>query len=125
MNAHANKEVAVTFLQLVASGHVDEGYESYVDMNGRHHNAYFPAGFEALKQAMKESHEKEPNKQFTPKHVLCDGDLVAVYSQLIRMADAPEIAVVHMFRIKDGKIVEMWDVGQEIPESNPNIDGAF
>jgi predicted SnoaL-like aldol condensation-catalyzing enzyme len=94
-------------------------------MTGKHHNVYFPAGFQHLKEAMKESHAKEPNKEFKPKTVLCDSDLVVVHSHLKRAADVPEIQVVHMFRITNGKIVEMWDCGQEIPKDNPNADGAF
>ncbi|PIQ76898.1 polyketide cyclase [Candidatus Peregrinibacteria bacterium CG10_big_fil_rev_8_21_14_0_10_49_24] len=120
-----NKAVALNFLKLVAHGNVDEGYEKYVDMDGKHHNVYFSAGFQQLKDAMKESHAKEPNKEFTPRTVICDGDLVAVHSHLKRSSDAPEIQVVHIFRFVDGKIVEMWDCGQEIPKNNPNTDGAF
>ena len=119
------KDIAVQFLTLAASGKVDEAYETYVDMNGKHHNVYFPTGFPALKEAMKEAHEQSPNKSFTPKTVLCEGDLVAVHSSVIRESDAPEISVVHMFRIESGKIVEMWDTGIEVPADSPNTDGAF
>ncbi len=31
----------------------------------------------------------------------------------------------HIFRLDDGKIVEMRDCGQAIPENSPNSDGAF
>ncbi len=119
------KEVAVQFLQLAASGKIDEAYDRYVDMKGKHHNVYFAAGFPALKQAMGDAHKQSPNKSFTPKHVLCDGDLVAVYSRVIRESGGPDISVVHMFRIENGKIVEMWDCGMEIPTDCPNADGAF
>jgi predicted SnoaL-like aldol condensation-catalyzing enzyme len=73
----------------------------------------------------KDAHEKSPNKNFTQKTVLCDGDLVAVHSSVIRVSDAPEISVVHLFRIKGGKIVKMWDCGMEVPQEMPNADGAF
>ena len=119
------KDFALRFLTLAASGKVDEAYDKYVDMQGKHHNVFFPAGFSALKKAMKDSHAQEPNKQFTPQNVLCDGDLVAVHSRLIRARGGPEISVVHMFRIENGKIVEMWDTGMEVPLDSPNTDGAF
>jgi hypothetical protein len=35
------------------------------------------------------------------------------------------MSVVHMFRIRNGKIAEMWDCGQQIPKDSPNTDGAF
>jgi predicted SnoaL-like aldol condensation-catalyzing enzyme len=121
----ANKDSALDFLQLVVSGQIDLAYAKYVDMQGKHHNIYFPAGFEALKQAMHESHAQFPVKQFKRKNVLADGDLVAVHSSIVLKADDPGITVVHLFRFKNGKIVEMWDVGQEIPHESPNSDGPI
>jgi predicted SnoaL-like aldol condensation-catalyzing enzyme len=35
------------------------------------------------------------------------------------------MAVVHILRFEGGKIVEMWDVGQEIPKDSPNALGVF
>jgi predicted SnoaL-like aldol condensation-catalyzing enzyme len=39
--------------------------------------------------------------------------------------DDPGMTVVHIFRFQNGKIIEMWDVGQEIPHDSPNVDGAI
>jgi predicted SnoaL-like aldol condensation-catalyzing enzyme len=36
-----------------------------------------------------------------------------------------EYAVVHIARIEGGRIVELWDVGQEIPKDSPNANGMF
>lgn len=36
-----------------------------------------------------------------------------------------EIAVVHMFRFENGKILEMWDVGQVMEKDSPNENGMF
>lgn len=124
-NKQANKEAAVTFLQLVVAGQIDEAYTKYVDMRGKHHNVYFPAGFEALKKAMHESHAQFPVKQFKSKNVLADENLVAVHSHIVLKQGDPGMAVVHLFRFENGKIVEMWDVGQEIPHDTPNTDGVI
>ena len=106
----ATKQAAVEFLQLVVAGHIDEGYKRFVDMNGKHHNVFFPAGFGALKKAMAENHVELPNKQFTPINVIADGDFVAVHSHLVLQKSDQEMAVVHIFRFHGDKIVEMWDV---------------
>jgi predicted SnoaL-like aldol condensation-catalyzing enzyme len=118
-----NKEMVVDFLQLVVTGSIDAAYKKYVDMNGKHHNAFFPAGLPALQAAMKEDQAQSPQKQITIVNVLSDGDRVAVLSHLRRGSD--DMAVVHLFRFKEGRIVELWDCGQVLPQEIPNRDGAF
>jgi predicted SnoaL-like aldol condensation-catalyzing enzyme len=121
----AHKEQAVDFLQLVVAGNIDEAYENYVNMHGRHHNVYFSGEFSSLKRGMMEDQAQYPNKRLMVKNVLGDGDLVAIHSNLIFKAGEPGMATVHIFRFEEGKIVEMWDIGQAIPIDSPNRMGAF
>lgn len=125
MNIDQNKQSALEFLKLVIDGKIDEAYEKYVDMQGTHHNAFFPAGFQTLKEAMKENEAQFPGKQFTIKNVLGEGDLVAVHSHLVMKPGEPGMITMHLFRFKNDKIVEMWDCGQAIPEDSPNKGGVF
>lgn len=119
------KQAAVQFLQLVVAGRIDEAYQQHVDMQGKHHNPFFPAGFPALQKAMIENHGQFPNKRLIVKHVLVDGDLVAVHSHIVPRQGEKGMAVVHLFRFHGNKIVEMWDCGQPLPTDSPNKDGAF
>ncbi len=124
-HAQTRKDTALEFLQLVVAGRIDEAYEKYVDIRGKHHNPYFPAGFPALKKAMKENHIQFPVKQYMVKNVLGDGDLVAVQGHIVLRPGDPGIAAVHLFRFQNDKIVELWDIGQPVPADSPNPDGAF
>jgi hypothetical protein len=49
----ANKKAAVHFLKLIVSGNIDEAYQTYADMSGKHHNPHFPSELPALQRAMK------------------------------------------------------------------------
>ncbi|HEX9090579.1 MAG TPA: nuclear transport factor 2 family protein [Anaerolineales bacterium] len=120
-----NKEIALDFLKLVIVGQIDEAYKKYVDMTGQHHNVYYPAQFKALKQGMIENHSQFPDKQFMVKHVVSEGSIVAVHSNIVLKPADPGIAAVHIFRIDAGRIVEMWDIGQPVPADSPNKAGAF
>ncbi len=120
-----HKQSAVEFLQLVTAGRIDEAYAKHVDMRGKHHNPYFPAGFPALKSGMIENQIQFPNKQLTVKNVLGDGDLVAVHSHIVPRPGESGVAAVHLFRFEDDKIVEMWDCGQPVPDESSNRDGMF
>ncbi len=127
MGMSSQREIAMAFLELAALGKVREAYNKYVDPSFRHHNAYFRGDRESLLRAMEESSAKNPNKMFKIKKVLEDRDIVVTYSHVQqRRGDFDlNIAVIHMFRFKEGMIVEMWDVGQEIPKGSPNENGMF
>ncbi len=121
----AYKDEAVKFLQLAVAGRVDEAYERYVDMRGKHHNAYFPAGFAALKNGMIQNHVQFPNERITIKSVIGEGDRVAVQSHVVHTPGKEEFATMHVFRFENGKIVEVWDYGQPVPADSTNADGMF
>ena len=124
-NIGSRKQAAVEFLQLVVAGSIDEAYEKHVDLQGKHHNPFFPAGFPALREAMKEDQVQFPNKRITIKHLICDSDLVAVHSHIVTRTGEADYSTVHVFRFSNEKIVEMWDIGQPVPTDSPNKDGAF
>ena len=120
-----NHEIAVTFLRMCARGEVRDAYERHVAAAFVHHNAWFPGDRESLLLAMEQSAAKEPNKAFDPKQIVDGGDRIAVLSHLVRADAGAEMAVVHILRFEGGKIVEMWDLGQEIPKDSPNALGVF
>ncbi|WP_409274011.1 nuclear transport factor 2 family protein [Neobacillus sp. SCS-31] len=128
MNNESNltlKEIAVSFLQLVASGKVREAYQSYIAPEFRHHNPYFRGDANSLMNAMEENAVQSPQKRLEVKLAVQDGDKVAVYSHVKQKPNDLGAAVVHIFRFNDDKIVELWDVGQPIPEDSPNENGMF
>ena len=124
MDTTTNKTTAVDFLEMIIAGKIDEAYEKYVDMSGKHHNLFTPTGLEALREGMKGADKQFPDATFVVQHVLGDGDLVAVHSHLT-MSKEIDLTAIHLLRFKDGKIVEFWDIAQDIPVESPNIDGAF
>ncbi len=87
--------------------------------------AFFAAGVPALKEAMKENQKQFPLKKFTVKHAIVEADMVTVHSHTNLDNEDKQFAVVHIFRFQNGKIIEMWDIGQEIPKDLPNKDGIF
>ncbi len=121
----SNKEKAVSFLQLVASGKVREAYQSYVSPDFCHHNPYFRGDAESLMIAMEENAAQNPNKILTVKQAIQEGKTVAVHSHVKQNSNDRGGAVVHIFHFEDNQIVEMWDVGQPIPEDSPNENGMF
>ena len=57
--------------------------------------------------------------------MIAEGELVMIHNL---WKDTPEDrgqAVVDIFRLENGKIVEHWDVSQDIPENPANKNGMF
>lgn len=123
--ANQNKDAAVSFLKMASSGDVREAYSKFVGSGFRHHNPYFEGSAEALMTAMQENARENPNKTLDVKRVIAEGDLVAVHSHVRQNPDDLGGAVVHLFRFDDGRIVELWDLGQPVPGESPNQYGMF
>lgn len=122
---HSFKEKAVSFLQLVASGKVREAYQTFISPDFRHHNPYFRGDAESLLLAMEENAALTPNKILEVKIAIQENDKVAVYSHVRQHQGDLGGAVVHIFRFQDNQIVELWDIGQPIPEDSQNENGMF
>ena len=125
MNLEERKKAAVDFLQMVVGGRIEEAYRKYIDMGGKHHNPYNPAGFPALQKGMLENHVQFPHKKITVHRAIVEENLVAVYSHVTLKPGELELSAVHTFRFQGDKVVEMWDTAQPLPADSPNQDGAF
>jgi predicted SnoaL-like aldol condensation-catalyzing enzyme len=123
--ANQNKEAAISFLKMASSGDVREAYSKFVGPGFKHHNPYFEGSAETLMTAMEENARDNPNKTLDVKRAIAEGDLVAVHSHVRLKPEDRGGAVVHLFRFEEGRIVELWDLGQEVPEESPNQYGMF
>ncbi|HVW70577.1 MAG TPA: nuclear transport factor 2 family protein [Steroidobacteraceae bacterium] len=59
------------------------------------------------------------------RHVIAEGDYVVVHHYLTRKPGDSPIAAVDLFRVKNGLIVEHWDVLQPMPEHSANAHPMF
>lgn len=120
-----NKAAAIHFLQLTAAGNVNEAFYLYVGAEFRHHNMHFKGDADSLKAAMEESAGNLPAKQLEIRFAIAEENMVAVYSKVIISRGEPGIALVHFFRFRDAKIVELWDLAQAPSDEMVNENGLF
>ncbi len=125
MEKVSHKEAAVSFLQLASSGKMKEGYRLNVGAGFRHHNPFFAGNAEALMAGMEENAAQFPDKIIEVKHALEDGNFVAVHSHVRLKPDDLGVVTFHLFRFEGDQIVELWDVGQPMPEKSLNQYGMF
>ncbi|WP_417897855.1 nuclear transport factor 2 family protein [Bacillus haimaensis] len=124
-NNSSRKEKAVTFLKLVASGSVREGFARYISDDFIHHNPFFQGDAESIMLAMEENASQNPNKVFDVKLALEEENHVAVHSHVRQNPDDLGAAVVHIFRFEGDRVVELWDLGMAVPEESVNKNGMF
>src|SRR3979409_468300 len=89
------------------------------------HNPGAPDGIEGFKTFVNFLRGKFPNSHSEIKKTFADGDFVILHVHAVREPGTLGRAIVDIFRLEEGKIVEHWDVAQDIPEKMPHNNGMF
>lgn len=103
----------------------EEAVAKYIGLNYRQHNPGSANGPESLISTMKWFTQNFPELRMETKRIIAEGDTVVLHSHLILKPGDRGSAVVEMFRLENGKIVEHWDVVQEVPETSANNNTMF
>lgn len=91
----------------------------------RQHNPGAADGAEAFIGFVKWFAQTYPSFRIELKRMIAEGDLVVTHSHLIREPGERGMAVADIFRLENGKVVEHWDVVQDVPESSANNNTMF
>ncbi|MDA2274292.1 pyruvate kinase [Bacillus thuringiensis] len=120
-----NKKMVVDFYNEVFNKHNIDIIPKYVSEDYKQHNPFVADGRKAFMDFFKEDFVKNPNSSAEIKRVVAEGDTVALHVHSRTNSQDKGVAIVDIFRIKDGKIVEHWDVIQEIPNEAANDNTMF
>ena len=126
-----HKNIAKEYFKLVSEGKFKEGLRFFA-LDCKTHNPYIAGSMETLTNAMvtasKDMSTQSTDVEFAVKHILAEGDLVAVHTELLNSKFKPSeggLRQVHLFRFKGDKIVEYWDITQQVLPNMPNASGAW
>lgn len=103
----------------------EEAVAKYIGPTYRQHNPGAADGPDSLVATMKWFSQNFPDLSMDTKRIIAEGDYVVLHSHLVLRPGDRGSAVVEMFRLEDGRIVEHWDVAQEIPEASANDNTMF
>lgn len=120
-----NKEVVIDFYDkalnqkdfVAAARHLGDHYIQ--------HNPGAADGPDGLKAFLAFLKAQFPDSRSEIKMVLVDGDYVTLRVHAVREPGTKGLAIVDIFRLENGKIVEHWDSVQPVPETARNDRTMF
>jgi predicted SnoaL-like aldol condensation-catalyzing enzyme len=121
-----NKQVVVDYYTTAFGGNPEQAVADHFGPRHIQHNPDAQDGPEAFIGFVKWLRSEHPNVQLHIKRVIAEGDLVATHAHLDLEPDDADNrgrALADFFRLEDGKVVEHWDVIQDIPATSANDNG--
>jgi len=120
-----NKKNVVSFYEAYFNQKDFEAASKYIGSRYIQHNPLGADGLEGIKGFIQFMKEKLPNWHVEIKRVFADGDYVITHVHAKANPQDRGMAVMDIFRLEDGKIVEHWDAVQPIPEKALNQNTMF
>jgi len=121
----SNKKIVKEFYELAINKKDFEAASKYLGPRYIQHNQRAADGADGLKDFVRLLRTKFPDSHSEIKRIFADGDYVILHVHAIRGQGARGVAIVDIFRLQDSKIVEHWDVHEDILEKAANPNDMF
>ena len=124
--AELNKKIVVDFYNGVFTKHQVQAYsDRYIGSQYIQHNPHVPNGKAPFVNYFTQYFKENPEAKNTIKRAIAEDDLVVLHVHSTENKQDRGTAIVDIFRVENGKIVEHWDVQQEIPKESANTNTMF
>lgn len=124
LTASSKKLVTTAYGEIIGQKDLS-GIDRYYAPDIIQHNPNSPNGAAGAKAGLGAYFSAFPELTFSPKRVIAEGDLVAIHSHAVNVPGERGQAFLDLFRVRDGKVVEHWDVVQDVPETSANDNTMF
>lgn len=120
----ANKKLVLDFYQQMFGDKDVTAVDRYISPSYIQHNPNVADGSAAFKEAAKKWFEGQPKTKIDVQHIAAEKDLVFIHLKN-KNPDGSLKSTIDIFRIENGKIVEHWDVHQDVPKVSANDHPMF
>lgn len=121
----ANKKTVLDFYEKGLNQKDYDAAAKYFGPRYTQHNPTAQDGPEGFKAFLAFLREKFPDSHSEIKQVFTDGDYVILHVHSVREKGSRGNAIIDIFKLENGKIVEHWDAVQPIPEKSANMNTMF
>jgi predicted SnoaL-like aldol condensation-catalyzing enzyme len=121
----ANRKAVLEFYEKGINQKDADAAIAYMGNRYVQHNPNAADGPEGFRKFVGFLREKFPNSRSEIKRSFVDGDYVIVHVHAVREPGTRGTAIIDIFKLENGKIVEHWDVAQPIPENPANDNTMF
>ena len=121
----ANKKAVLDFYDKALNQKDFDAASKHLGSRYIQHNPVAADGAEGLKGFIGFLRDKFPNSKSEIKRVFAEGDYVILHVHAVREPGTRGRAIIDIFRLENGRIVEHWDVAQDVPEKAANANGMF
>jgi len=121
----ANKQLVLAFYRKMIGDKDPDAARPYMAEQYVQHSAYARDGFDGVAEFARQFKRDFPNHRYEVKKCIAEGDFVVLHLHGINGMSPHGEQVVDLFRIKNGKVCEHWDVIQPIPGDSSNPNGTF
>ncbi|CUU20516.1 putative SnoaL-like aldol condensation-catalyzing enzyme [Bradyrhizobium sp. JR7.2] len=121
----ANRAAVLAFYEKGLNQKDADAALAYVGNRYVQHNPNAPDGPDGFRKFIGFLREKFPSSHSEVKRSFVDGDFVILHVHSVREPGSRGRAIVDIFKLENGKIVEHWDVVQDIPENPANNNTMF
>jgi predicted SnoaL-like aldol condensation-catalyzing enzyme len=121
----ANKLAVLAFYDAALTRLNADEAVTYLGPKFTNHNPRAEDGVEGFRALLAGVKTQFPGLQIDVKRAFADGDFVILHVHIKLQPEEQGLAVVEIFRLEHGKLVEHWDVRQPMPDKSLNSNGMF
>ncbi|MBR0873231.1 ester cyclase [Bradyrhizobium tropiciagri] len=124
-NLEANKKVVLAFYETAFRGAPERAASEYAGATYIQHNPRVADGTQGFVAFVRGLLTSFPDMKLMIKRVIAEDDLVVTHAHIVKIPGEPGLAVVDIFRVEGGKVVEHWDVVEPVPSTALNSNGMM
>ena len=120
-----NLKAVLDFYDVVINGQHYERAMEWLDDNYIQHKPEVETGPEGVLNFVRWIYSQSPSHWAEIVRSFVEDDYVILHVHIHNGAEAAHIAVMDIFRVEDGKLMEHWDVASPVQETSKNPNGVF